>query len=285
MILQAISLASIDGSIQEYEEKTNIHLQKPEKRLKECLEEAALSKTAHGFEKIISHKKFSLKLIWILLLLASVGVCIYFVVKSVADYLDYEVVTKIQSFYELPVLFPTVTICNVNMYNNKQSIEFAKRKIAENRIKDSFDGDEFGPGVTPYNFALNIKYMASAYFRNLTTDELKYYGSKYNETFISCSFSLSTCDETYFEWLYDIYYGSCWRFNPKNLSIGQIYTYRPGPLLGLRVEVFVPEIEDPFAFANDRGVIVFVQNASDTKLPSTAVGVKAQVGTETNVQV
>jgi hypothetical protein len=254
-------------------------------KIKSYLTEAALSTTTHGIDKIVMTKRNFLKLAWILLFLGSIAACSYFIANTVIEYLDYEVVTKIQVIYEVPQLFPTVSICNLNIFNNKQSIEFAKKILSENNITDPFNHSFVGFHMTPPLVGILVKNLVAANFRNpnLTQDAIQHLGINYDEFIISCTFNIEPCNSSLFEWYFDITYGSCFKFNPNNGSHSGLHSYRAGSLNGFRIELFIADLSDPYSFSSDSGAYVSVQNATDTS--PNHVGVKAQVGTDTDIQV
>lgn len=72
------------------EEKINL---KPE--ILEELKKASLSTTGHGLPRIIESKSYFLKITWLIFTLVSIGLCAFMVIKSVNQYLNFEVNTKI----------------------------------------------------------------------------------------------------------------------------------------------------------------------------------------------
>ena len=80
-------------------------------QIKYVLTETALNTTAHAIPNIIRSKLLVLKLLWFISLLISSGGCAYLMYRTIASYLEFEVVTKISINREIPSLFPTVTIC------------------------------------------------------------------------------------------------------------------------------------------------------------------------------
>ena len=66
----------------------------------------------HGFPNIFESERTFFKVMWSLLLLASAVGCIYFIQRITTDYLNYDVITKIELINENPMRFPAFTICN-----------------------------------------------------------------------------------------------------------------------------------------------------------------------------
>jgi hypothetical protein len=70
--------------------------------------DAAASTTMHGLPGIFKAKYLLLKIMWTVFLLVSTGVCAYLHIKSVQDYLEYDVVTVTSTVFERPTLFPVL---------------------------------------------------------------------------------------------------------------------------------------------------------------------------------
>lgn len=95
-----------------------------------------VSSTAHGIPNILRTRRLFHKIMWIISTLASVGVCIWFILSSISDYLQYSVVTTIESVYEQPAMYPTVSLCSddINL--------FRKNNLSSLIIKCTFNYDE-----------------------------------------------------------------------------------------------------------------------------------------------
>ena len=66
----------------------------------------------------------------------------YLVIQSIISYFSFEVYTSSRSVFEIPALFPKVTICNQNMFTTKYAVEFLRdiNKLVEPQI-DIFNED------------------------------------------------------------------------------------------------------------------------------------------------
>jgi hypothetical protein len=78
-------------------------------KIKEKSIEIGLSSTFIGLPNIIRNENKCLKIMWLILFLFGSSGGIYTVIKAINDYLDYEVVTSIKVFNEIPAKFPAVT--------------------------------------------------------------------------------------------------------------------------------------------------------------------------------
>jgi hypothetical protein len=75
-------------------------------------EEWCKESSGQGIPNIVRKNTASAKLIWIVFTLASVGLCGYMISRSVNQYLEYEVTTKIRKEIKSNVPFPVISICN-----------------------------------------------------------------------------------------------------------------------------------------------------------------------------
>ena len=71
--------------------------------------------TVYGLSQFFLRKQIFFKLFWLVFLLTGSIVSVYFIWDSINAYLDYEVITKIESKYEQPMLFPTISFCPYSM--------------------------------------------------------------------------------------------------------------------------------------------------------------------------
>ncbi len=69
----------------------------------------------------IRKKRIFYKLVWLTFVIISSGLSFYLGLDVTKRYLNYEVITKIESKYEQPMLFPTVSFCPYvyKDFNNK----------------------------------------------------------------------------------------------------------------------------------------------------------------------
>ena len=76
------------------------------------------SSSIHAIPNIVRTKYISLKAIWFFCFLVSSAGCVYFMVQSVLDYLTWPVVTNIDVNHVQELIFPIVTICNLNQFSS-----------------------------------------------------------------------------------------------------------------------------------------------------------------------
>lgn len=82
--------------------------------------ELMLSSTSHGLPNIFRTERKSLKIMWLFVFSLSSAFCMFTVIQAIKNYLDFEVVTKIEVIHESPTEFPTITF--INSKNRQQDI-------------------------------------------------------------------------------------------------------------------------------------------------------------------
>jgi len=74
-------------------------------KILEKSKELALGSTFIGLPNIFRTDKACLKLMWLVLLITGISIGIYITIKTILDYLDYEVVTSIKVINESQLNF------------------------------------------------------------------------------------------------------------------------------------------------------------------------------------
>ncbi len=86
----------------------NIEFKVNKAKLKEIL----LSSTSHGIPNLIKNEHRSLKILWIICIFFSFCGCVYFLINSIDEYLDFNKITTISVINNQPAIFPTISICH-----------------------------------------------------------------------------------------------------------------------------------------------------------------------------
>jgi len=83
-------------------------------QLRKNFSDLLATSTAYGVPKIVLSKRLFLKFFWTVFLLLSSSASVVFVKDNIDFYFEYEVITKIESIFKQPLVFPTVTFCPYN---------------------------------------------------------------------------------------------------------------------------------------------------------------------------
>lgn len=100
--------------------------------LKYKLHKWALSSTAHALPKLANTSSIlPLHLMWIFFSILSVSFFSYLSIKNLMDYLTFDVTTKINIINESPIVFPTITICNINPFSGNLSNDIIDQLLSK----------------------------------------------------------------------------------------------------------------------------------------------------------
>lgn len=110
--------------------------------VKNLIEEASV----HGLPKIIKSKRIITKAMWAFCFFLSSSACFYYSIKTLVDYLDYETITNVNVYSEIPTDFPTISLCSTfgssfdsNFQNNMLKCLFNDNADCLKRPKDFFE--------------------------------------------------------------------------------------------------------------------------------------------------
>ena len=159
------------------------------------------SSSIHAIPNIIRNKYILIKIIWLICFMVSFSGCTWFMIKSINDYLKYDVVTRIRVKYVNEIKFPVIGICNLKILNKQLDNELMMIKrypYKLNKLK-----------------LMQIRsYATSLYYENKSAT---YFDP--DDFIIDCYFGYVNCDKTNdFQIYYDFKYGICLKYNSgKNL--------------------------------------------------------------------
>ena len=122
---------------------------KPKKELKkENLKNSAktlvLESNIHGLSKVIVRNRLSFRLTWLIIIIVSSCLCVYYVVENALEFTNYDTVTKIDIIKEAQSQFPTVSICSYN--DTKFHFSLLEMRFNYESLKH-----EWGKYMTTYN--------------------------------------------------------------------------------------------------------------------------------------
>lgn len=115
--------------------------------------------TMHGIPNIFRSNNLFIKCMWAVAFLLSSGLCIFLIIQSVVNYSNFDVITKIRVLNEVPMTFPTVTICNKNAFVTEESYKLSKDLLAKSGVTDIFNSS-----VLSQNFPSNLNQLQKNYF-------------------------------------------------------------------------------------------------------------------------
>ena len=104
--------------------------------IKNEIKNMAIGSTAYGVPNLFRSKRLLNKVFWLFFLVASSAVSCVYVYLSIIDYYKFDVVTLIETVYEQPTEFPTVTFCSYNGLFNNYSLN---QLISKNTSRFGYD--------------------------------------------------------------------------------------------------------------------------------------------------
>ena len=244
-------------------------------RLLKSLKSLLENSTSHGLPNIVRSNRPAIKILWAICFLISFSTCSFMVIKTISDYLKYETVSKIEYITELRLSFPIVTICNVNPFTSNES----ERLVLDSLIKIGYNhsiDDLIKDKQFEKLYAANIFSLLVAFDPAYGNENKK--KLSYDMVMSICTFNEEPCSQSVFEWVYDVNFGSCLRFNTKR----NFETIKPGYKNGLFVQFFVPKSENKLSFVSYEGLKVFI---SEDLHPSLTGGIIVETSKYTEINL
>jgi hypothetical protein len=238
------------------------------------------SKT-HGLDRLVLTKKPLLRLIWLLSLIASFGLCSFLIARIVTDYLRFEVKTRIREVYSEQMPFPKISVCNYNPLitpaANTFIREYFKNKynLTVNKYADLYNKSiKFDP-------ASELSYIA--YLINEPGFNVTLRDSFGYNFLVQCTYNSKLCDPDSVIKYFDNTRGNCILINPKRMENGSerelFQAYMESSTIAL-VMFSGPAESESTVFLNDplsgnKGMILRIEDADYDGIMLNSVGVSA----------
>ena len=221
-------------------------------KVKYILKETLLKSTCHGLPNFVQSKVSLFKFIWLLTTFVFTGVCSYFIIEEFVSFFNYHVNSHTRKVYEMPTTFPTVTVCNKNMFTTEHALNFIKQTLAENNLTmDSY-----------FRAGQHMDMYAASLAKNYSDSYRQKLSKPMHEFILSCRFDDEDCNiGEDFVWLYDKNYGNCFKFN-SDLSRPKLTTF-PGKFYGLMLTLDVQVLKELMNFSQNIGAVIKLDNGSN----------------------
>ena len=239
--------------------------------IKKRLETSSIIVFLHLFQNELKIVKY----FWVVCFLLSSSWCSWFIVRSISDYMNYNVVTKTIIKHKTGLRFPVIGICNLNPFLTDHSRYF---------LKTAFKTET--PDQKHYFKAIRYANYFNGTVSKSRFDRRKM-GQNLSEFILACSFAYFNCDlEQDFEYYYDSKYGNCYRYNSgrnmKGEPIAQKKVYTSGVYSAFDIEFFIGSaLTNSFPFAIENGIVIFISN--ETIDSNYNEGIKLLTGTSTRI--
>jgi hypothetical protein len=123
-------LAKGSGNLAEFKEKLELNEEaKTNKKktlslVKEVFLEWSLRADINAYWKIFYYKNMLIRVIWSFIFISSTILTILVCISLLLEFLTYDVVTKTNVFYERPIKFPAVTLCDNDEFTTRFAEDF-----------------------------------------------------------------------------------------------------------------------------------------------------------------
>jgi hypothetical protein len=178
--------------------------------LAEKITSTCLNSTSHGVPNIIRTEHKSIKLLWIILILISIGFCSYFTINGILEYLQFQTSSSLSAKSEPSIELPALTLCLTTFFGKRD----ASHKIIYNFIER-----KTGKKITNLSDYISfIKYYDALALMSLS-NELQQNMNLFNETVkrsigfnksefvLECVFNTDLCNISSIVWYFSPLFG------------------------------------------------------------------------------
>ncbi|RDD42240.1 Acid-sensing ion channel 1 [Trichoplax sp. H2] len=214
------------------------------------------SASFHGIEHIYEGRYGTRKILWILLVAATMIACFVFIFIQIAHYSAFHTTTKSTLVYEKQLAFPAVTICNYNSFrrsavtaNDLIHMAYLVKAYRLNQgVVSDFIGEKERQKLINYWKKYDATH-AKKFNYQLFVERVGYHASQMIK---SCHFRGLKCGPKNFSNVLTSY-GNCITFNgPKLESNPKLYQKNPGAHQGLELLINIQEYEYTGSWHSDR---------------------------------
>lgn len=260
----------------------------------EELKSFAQDTTLHGARFLFANNIFR-RLLWTVAVIVCFGHCCYQVFTCVSEFNKRPFNTKITANTSTDdgVLFPAVTLCNLNSLNTRRCVQMMSmhenRSIIERKLKDitllsrrskgisSQDFQNRNPGLFVRQSTANTTKQLQGLFSH-QIEEMLLPGSPHFE---SCSFNGERCDAKNFSSYQSFMFGNCYTFNSAEVSNPPLQATIAGQYSGLKLrlnierEGYLKNTLNPFV-----GLVILLHDQKTFPIVEE-FGIKVQPGVST----
>jgi hypothetical protein len=163
--------------------------------------------TTHGLPNIVRSKYISVKIVWSLLFLTAVGTSIYFLDKTIKEFFEYNVTTKVRLINVNELDYPVITVCDKHQISTDSGLNYFIQNYLNN-----FDAKNveilaelyhiLNFDIFPYQLLYDVPILKRSNFTQ-SIENMLYKGTLNNHKITASDF----------EWIFNPYYGNCYQLN------------------------------------------------------------------------
>ena len=229
--------------------------------------------SSHGYPNIFRSKRPFIKFMWGFFFISATCACSYLVLKSLFEYLEYNVNTQIRVINQIPMNFPTINICNQNPFVREKGQQFVRDFFSEFLNKSITDYQSFREHV--YFDETNLYSKESQYeylfenlliaAKNLNKSNQENLGYSIEEKMLQCYFNYEMCNFSQdFVSYYHHYYGNCVAYNSMFNQNGERVDVKKGITFdfesGFHIQLFLGfsknTSENLYSFQYSKGFVL-----------------------------
>lgn len=196
-------------------EKKNIKEEESNESIEFLKEWLRISKI-HGLDRVVLSKKLPLRVIWIVGLLCSAGLCSFLIARIIMDFLRYEVKSHIREIYPKEVPFPRIVLCNLNPMVTPQANQYIRDYFAKTfKLKANKYADLYDHGINP-DKELNYLFYTTNY-PNVNETLKRSFGYDF---IVYCTYYYDSCTSDDIIPYYDTTSGNCYIINSSKYPNG-----------------------------------------------------------------
>ncbi len=171
--------------------------------------------SGHGLPNVFKTKCRYKKFMWSFLWATGLIISSFLVSQTIKDYFNYDVTITSRVMNEYPLLFPKVTICNMDPFTTDKSVDFLATMIRQHTNEDI---SQFKSNLDLVNYFIenaegsSFKKTAMFYANKSDTQTKISFSYDINKFIYSCQFGVWKCNlNDDFEWHYNYKLGRKFR--------------------------------------------------------------------------
>ncbi|KAI0240234.1 Amiloride-sensitive sodium channel subunit alpha [Lamellibrachia satsuma] len=254
------------------------------------MKDKAMETGVQGVPNIGRARHLARKMFWILVVFGGTVLMTWQVTTAVMTYYTYPV--KTQTLYQNAgqLVFPAVTICNLNPLREGALLQAGDVLACFKKKSSSFNKTDKPPSFNDWTgqpdyeketdeFSAMQSYLTLS--AQLTPDQRRIIGHQLNKMLLSCTWNGLKCSPKNFTVFSNHLYGNCYTFNADNTN-KTLMLSKPGPVYGLSLEMYIEQDQYIPSISDAAGVRVIVHNQTEMPFPEDA-GFSVTPGHKTSV--
>ncbi|XP_048876279.1 amiloride-sensitive sodium channel subunit gamma-like [Brienomyrus brachyistius] len=243
--------------------------------------------TAHGIPNIFRARHWFRRWLWALLVIFAFCCAFWQCMEMVMTFYSYPSHEKITLISNSKLMFPAVTICNLNSLR-RTALE---KNFALNSTL-SWNRTSFSSSARDANRCGFFSNKFASEFNRLSEEEKLDMGHQLEDMLIFCTYHGRPCNTSFFSGFVNYKFGNCYTFNShKNTDIRgkpingvPLNTTKAGFTYGLHMELFIQQTEYVRDITHSAGIRLLVHDQHATPFPEDE-GVNIPPGTETDIGI